>query len=293
MFYKYQHIEKWGTDEVEGIEIGECYVYPKIDGTNGSCWLEDGQIRAGSRNRELSLGNDNQGFYGAILEDPTIATFFAEYPTMRIYGEYLIPHSLKTYNDDAWRKFYVFDVVDEHGTYLHYNVYKLMVEKHGIEYIPPLAIITDGSEEQFYKCLEKNSYLIKDGQGNGEGVVCKRYDFTNKYGRTTWAKIVTAEFKVKHTKAMGATEIQGELTPERQFINEYCTAALIEKEYAKVSLDGWSSKQIPQLLGVVYHALVTECTWDAIKKFKQPKIDFKKLNRMCNEKVKEVLPKVF
>ena len=35
-FKKYQHIERLGTLEVEGIELGTCYVFPKIDGTNGS-----------------------------------------------------------------------------------------------------------------------------------------------------------------------------------------------------------------------------------------------------------------
>ena len=55
-FRKYQHIERFGTMEVEGIELGLCYIFPKIDGTNSSVWLgEDGQIHAGSRKRELSL----------------------------------------------------------------------------------------------------------------------------------------------------------------------------------------------------------------------------------------------
>ena len=35
MQYKsYQHIEKLGRDEVEGILKGKCYIQPKIDGTN-------------------------------------------------------------------------------------------------------------------------------------------------------------------------------------------------------------------------------------------------------------------
>ena len=30
-FRKYQHIERFGTTEVDGIELGKCYVFPKID----------------------------------------------------------------------------------------------------------------------------------------------------------------------------------------------------------------------------------------------------------------------
>ena len=33
-FRRYQHIERFGNDEVAGIEDGTCYVFPKIDGTN-------------------------------------------------------------------------------------------------------------------------------------------------------------------------------------------------------------------------------------------------------------------
>ena len=36
--------------------------------------------------------------------------------------------------------------------------------------------------ENIEKCLEENKYLIKDGEGCGEGVVIKNYDFINKFG---------------------------------------------------------------------------------------------------------------
>lgn len=29
-FIKYQHLERYGNTEVEGIEVGTCYVFPKI-----------------------------------------------------------------------------------------------------------------------------------------------------------------------------------------------------------------------------------------------------------------------
>jgi hypothetical protein len=58
-FKKYQHIERLGTTEVQNIELGECYVFPKIDGTNASVWLNNGEVQAGSRNRHLSFDSDN------------------------------------------------------------------------------------------------------------------------------------------------------------------------------------------------------------------------------------------
>lgn len=68
-FTKYMHLERIGTSEVEGIEDGLTYVFPKLDGTNASVWLnEEGEVQAGSRNRHLSIGADNAGFLAWVLE---------------------------------------------------------------------------------------------------------------------------------------------------------------------------------------------------------------------------------
>ncbi len=34
-FIKYQHLERFGSTEVEQIEFGECFVFPKIDVAEG------------------------------------------------------------------------------------------------------------------------------------------------------------------------------------------------------------------------------------------------------------------
>ena len=40
-FKPYQHIERLGTDEVEGILDGTIWVYTKLDGTNFNAFLND------------------------------------------------------------------------------------------------------------------------------------------------------------------------------------------------------------------------------------------------------------
>ena len=37
-FQQYMHIERYGNDEVQGIDIGELTIFPKLDGTNASVW---------------------------------------------------------------------------------------------------------------------------------------------------------------------------------------------------------------------------------------------------------------
>jgi len=296
MFIKYQHLERLGTDEVDGILDGEVYIFPKIDGTNASVWWDGKKVCYGSRNRELSLENDNAGFMTWAVTSPELQDYFKRYPDYRLFGEWLVPHSLKTYQPEAWRKFYVFDVgvPNERGEYdyCHYNDYSDILKMTGIEYIPPLAIIRNPNEENIIPILKKNFYLIEDGKGVGEGIVLKNYDFVNKYHRTTWAKIVTNEFKAKHHQEMGAPIINNTLLDEERIIDKYVTEAFVRKEKAKIEQEhngDWNSKMIPELLGRVWHELIREESWNFVKEFKNPKINFKFMHGLCISKTKKVI----
>lgn len=299
-FRKYQHVERFGTMEVEGIEIGMCYVFPKIDGTNSSVWLgADGQIHAGNRNRELSLEKDNAGFLKAISEDERIKAYLAKHPDHRLFGEWLVPHSLKTYRDDAWRRFYVFDVCvdadNETGLeYIPYPVYQPLVEEFSLDYLAPIRILKNATLDDFIKCLNENNFMIKDGAGVGEGIVIKNYDFYNPYKRQTWAKIVTSEFREKHHKVMGAPLKENRLV-EEEIVDKFVTSAFVEKEFAKIVNEngGWSSKMIPRLLSSVYHELICEEMWNVLKEFKNPTINFRALNNFTITKIKQVKPEIF
>ena len=549
-FQKYQHIERLGTVETENIEIGECWLFPKLDGSNGQVWVdENGKICCGSRNRELSLDNDNQGFMAWVLEQDNIREFFSNYQNLRLFGEWLClsgdtvirktsggratngtdmtlremykylntdiweklqyktkkegrdcytkrpswwkrngmpsifslfldddiikpnkikniiftgnkpvykittrkgfsikatdnhpfftncgfkplkdiyigecvattalinlrrktrtygvgtnlilreqkayrkkigkcekcgkdqsleihhkdgnhynnslenyivlcsvchrkqhaaekkfngfvynydfdkvvsieyvgvedcydiqmcggeneanfvangfivhncPHTLRTYRKDAWNKFYVFDVVDKNGNYLPYEVYKTILDAYEIEYIPPICKIRNPTVERIVSQLEKNVYLIEDGKGAGEGIVIKNYNYRNKYGRQTWAKVVRNEFKAKHSKSQ-VTEVKEKIGVESAIVDKYVTESLVTKEFAKIENEngGWSSKMIPRLLNTVYYCLVKEESWNFIKENKNPKIDFKRLMTLSFQKTKELKPELF
>lgn len=302
-FKKYQHIERLGTTECQDIEIGECYIFYKIDGTNSSLWLnENNEIRGGSRNRELTLDNDNAGFYNFAVNNPKIKAYFEAHPTHRLFGEWLIPHSLKTYRKDAWRRFYIFDVCinkntesDEHE-YIPYNIYKDFLDEFELDYIPPLAIIKNPTYESLIKCLEKTGqFLVEDGKGNGEGIVIKNYNYYNKYGRQNWAKIVSNEFKEQHHKVIGCPEFETEKMVEVKIVEKFCTDSFIEKEFSKIvaSQGEWSSKFIPMLLSTIFHELITEEIWHILKEFNNPKIDFKTLNTIVINRIKECKREIF
>lgn len=295
MFIKYQHVERYGNTEVDGIELGDAYVFPKLDGTNGSLWLEDGKICAGSRNRVLELGNDNAGFYAAMHDNMRVKGYLNAFPTHTLYGEWLVPHSLKTYREDAWRRFYIFDVYDrESKRLLPYEVYQRDLDNYGLDYLAPLAIIRNGSADKFLAMLEKNVFMIQDGQGTGEGIVIKNYAYQNRFGNQVWAKLITNEFKEKHHKEMGAPVLGGDII-EQKIADKYVTQAMVDKAQAKIALaeDGWTSRHIPRLLGTVFYDLVREEMWEIVKEFKNPKIDFRVLNVFVVHRIKHLRSDLF
>jgi len=301
MFKEYTHIEKYGRREVEGIDQGKCYIFPKIDGTNGSVWADteddiyrEPQIVAGSRKRQLTLENDNAGFFNSMKEDPNIVRFLQDLPHLRLFGEWLVPHTLKTYTKDAWRKFYIFDVYnDDLGLYTSYPTYIEILDKYNLEYIKHLAVIENPTYDDLTKLIDDNHYLIKEGEGVGEGIVIKNYRFTNRYGRHPYAKIVTKDFKEVHRSKV---KTQREIPMTEQAIcDKYVTESLIDKVHANIinECDGWSSKYIARLLQTVYYDLIREESWNFIKEHKNPTINFRTLNSVCNATIKELKPEIF
>lgn len=309
-FKKYQHICRFGEDETDGIEFGNCYVFYKIDGTNSSVWLDDdGNIACGSRTRKLTLEKDNQGFMANIIKDENIKAYLDKHPNHRLYMEWLVPHSLKTYREDAWRQFYIFDVCldkeisktediksGEDVEYIPYEIYKPLLEEFNLNYIPPVAIIKNGKYDDFIRFLDKTGqFLVKDGQGNGEGIVIKNYDFYNRFGIQIWAKFVSNEFKEIHHKTMGSPEVNGGLIDEERIVEKYCTESFVEKEFQKLCNDekGWNTKRIPELLERIYYEIINEEMWNIVKEFKNPKINFKTFKALLIQKIKQFKKDLF
>lgn len=294
-FLKYQHLERLGTPEVEGIEIGTCHIQPKLDGTNGSVWWCDG-LKAASRNRILTPDSDNQGFLYECLLNNSLISATRSLPNHVFYGEWLVPHTLKTYRDEAWRRFYVFDVVHivegEIKRYEEPDSYIPILQRYNVDYVPTIAVIENPSIEQLRGMLDKNTFMMRQGEV-GEGIVIKNYSYVNRWGRCTWAKMVRNEFKEKHIEAMGPPVLKGESTVEIEVATTYVTEALVRKELAKIVALGEDKPIQPRLLSTVFHAIITEETWNILSKFKNPTIDFKLLQKHVYAKVKAFAPEYF
>ena len=318
-FPKYQHLERHGREIVGSIDIGKVYVFPKMDGTNARIGFSSSsprhcEIIAGSRHRILSLEGDNAGFAHWCSEEihRNALVYFATEVAQRvnvtledivIYGEWLVPHTFKQYHDSAWRRFWIFDVFDKvSGKYIPYEEYSDVDGAGEVDIVPPLCVITNPSIDQLAKCLnETNTFMVKEGAGVGEGIVLKNYGWVNTWGKQVWAKMIHHEFKHNHLRVQGPPELVGDPQVEWKIAESCVTGALCKKELAKLEqslceLDGTPAargKLIPAILSSVYHCIVTEELWDQLKKFKNPVIDFKKLQRYCIAQTKAMLPELF
>lgn len=315
---RYDHLERLGHDDTEGILHGRVHVFPKLDGTNGSVWSNgDGIVRAASRNRELCAEADNHRFYawlhGEDAKAAALRAFAVANPGLVVYGEWMVPHTLKTYREEAWSRFWVFDVWSmATDRYLPHEVVASILPP-GVDVIEPLCTITNPTMEQVQAQVETNTYLIADGAGLGEGVVAKNYLWTNKFGRQPWAKVVRNSFKEENRRAFGTTEKTGAFQVEVAIAEEFVTPHLVGKTRAKIVADianeagidltepnaqkrvesGYRPKLIPQLLGRVYHDLIVEELWAALKKHKNCTVNFRELNGHCTRRVKELASDLF
>lgn len=300
-FLRYPSLSKIGNVEVENIEVGTCHIMPKIDGTNASMWYEFAGNRFcfGSRNRELSLDNDNAGFMNHMISQG--GEYYYHYlfnnPNHILYGEWLVPHSLKDYRDDAWKKFYVFDVYDtETEEFIPYDIYvhDFKTNYPGIIYIPVFKVMKNPTVEDLYFQAKEIKYLLKDPTCIGEGVVIKNYSWVNRNRRQTWAKLITTEFKDKHVAEMGGSE-SGGVCNEEKIVDHCVTEALVRKEHAKILVrnNGWSSKDIPTLLFNVFYCLFHEELWDALKLINHGSVNFKALKTFTILKIKKTMPELF
>lgn len=295
-FKSYMHVERWDTQSVQGIEHGTCFVFPKIDGTNASVWLgDDGEVKAGSRTRQLSLESDNAGFLAWVVQQENLKAYIHAHPTRRLFGEWLVPHTLKNYRQDAWRRFWIFDIQTENGTYLSYDVYNEELQKFGLDFVVPMFKAENIHLEYLLKALEKNTFLIQENSGLGEGVVVKNYDFINRYGDTIWAKVVRQEFKEENAKTFGINTIGIVAPVEMQIVGKFVTEAIVDKVYAKIVNEngGWESKYIPRLLNTVFYDLVKEETWEFTKEHNLPTINFQSLKAYAFKRVKTIKKELF
>lgn len=272
-----------GKEETEGILDGPVTVQEKVDGANVSIWLNEfGGISIGSRTREL--GDDEfNGFKAYVMKHAAaLSTFFTKFPKVRLYGEWLVKHTI-TYPDEAYRKMYLYDVYNEEfDTYSYQHEVKELAEQLGFEY-PQIFFENEiVTPEQILEVVGKT---LIPGAANGEGVVIKRLDFINKYGNLIYAKQVHEKFKESNAIVFGGNNKHSDTYWEMYIVNKYCTLGRLRKIMQKLQPEineRLDLQHIPEVIGRAYHDLITEEAWEIANKVVA--VDFKKLKQLCGKK---------
>lgn len=288
---KYLHLERLGVSEVNGILKGKVYIFSKIDGTSGRITSEEGKLVFGSRGRILD-GSDNQGFKATMLSFYVhkLQALF-EKNNVTLYGEFLKPHSIRYYKEDAWNKFYVYDVWSKgENRWLTYEEYQPIMEEFEVAYIPLMGTYENFNTETMNECLQNANFLLpEDKFGQGEGIVIKNYEFKNNWGRTVWAKIVQSEFKEMAQHKGKITKEINDYKNENAFVDNMFTETVIEKEIWKVINSNGGTFQ-NTLMGVVLKTTHDEIIGEAnVNKDAYLGVDMRKCTSLAYMKIKKVL----
>lgn len=281
MFKKYPKIHRLGNEDSEGIlDHGFCYIQEKIDGANTQLWVEDGKIMKGSRNLTLSGGFN--GFCEYVDNHKGINSLLKLRPEYRLYGEWLVKHSIQ-YKETAYKQFYLFDI-EVDGEFMPLENVYLIAGEFGIKTPELFATIDTPTIEQLTEIAGKS--VLGD---TGEGIVIKNHDFVNKFGNRAYAKLVTEQFKEVNAITFGGNNKHSESYFEMYVVNKYCTLGRVQKIMNKIQPtidERLDMKHIPRITGTVHHDILTECIWEIAKKVRT--LDFKKLESLVYKKAKQI-----
>lgn len=287
-FRKYEKIHRLGKEETDGILDAPVHVQEKIDGANLQVWLEEGIIHVGSRNNDVTLRED--GFNGAVQyvqNHDGIQQFFEDMPDNRLYGEWLVRHTI-LYTATSYNKFYLFDIHVPESGFLPTDAVIQFANKYGIEqphYYGKFDVKSKEDLDKIHALVGKSMLGEK-----GEGVVIKRSDFVNKFGDIVYAKLVGQEFMEDNAVAFGGNNKFSDVYREMWAVNKYMTLGRIQKICMKIESETgerMDMKHIPKVMGLAHYDLFQEEMWAIADNCTVP-FDFRKFQQLCYKKAKQV-----
>jgi len=243
-FKKYPDIERLGSEDNKDIlafNEDTLVIEEKVDGGNGSFWIEEENnlIHFGSRNRDLTIENDNKAFarqqiqlkeHLQALEKEGIKLN----PDYYYYGEWMAKHTI-TYTKAPFM--IGLDIRLKHannqegfGFFLGRDAKEQEFARINLECVPCIWRGTVGELKKLNirELIPKSKYY----DGFAEGIVIKNYCRKHPYdNHQLYAKLVRDEFKEDNKAVFGS--LKGQITDTTKIIEEFCTDARIRKAVLK------------------------------------------------------------
>lgn len=291
MSNKYQHLERWDTEEVQYLkELETLTVMPKIDGTNGAIHFEKDEINIWSRNRKLSVVEDNEGFCKFVLDHKAefevikdyILRTFENVTKISLFGEFTKKGTF-TVSKKYFHKFCLFDILISYENKVEYfdpNSFDLP-EFENIIVVPSIKVSVNEVEKLTETHKEFSKFLLDENYSHGEGFVIKDYtNHKNRYNRTTWAKIL---FKKIRNEEKTKKNLYEEIL-ENWFDNEF-----LDKEFIKYMDNFKEPLNKNKFVNIVVREFFKEELSNIIYKYKFPLIDTLELKNLLNKKASDYL----
>lgn len=275
-FKWYGKIHRLWKEETEWILSWVCTIQEKIDGANLSIWMENDWIHVGSRTQDVTT----KWFRGAVEyvhSHEWIVNYLSIYKWHRLYGEWLVKHTIWNYNPNAYNHFYLFDVEDYNGDRLTPEDVSSIANKYNIKTPQVIATIYRPTYPQIEEVVWK-SWIWPVG----EGVVIKNMNFINMFGDMVYAKVVSDKFKEDNQIVFGSDSNHDvELKLVSKFINEGRVRKIINKIEQNEDRIIQNS-DINKIIWITYYDFISEEISTIAKMWV---IDFNKLAKLANKKI--------
>lgn len=183
-------------------------VQEKLDGSNASFTVENGELQCFSRRKKLNEKETLNDFYGWVHEN--VKEWMFEFLEGHIiFGEWLVKHKIQ-YKEECYKEFYVFDVYDKkEEMYLPPENVMIIAEDLHLKHVKYLMVahpskrLNDIKAQDIQDLVGKSDMTVKPN--TGEGIILKYLD--GKSEHEDYYKIVSNEFKEFNRQKM-KTEIK-------------------------------------------------------------------------------------
>ncbi len=199
-WHSYPKIFALGHREVKDIFKSHVVIQEKIDGSQISFGMIEGELKVKSKSVEQSLDAPDKMFQLAIDRIKAVQHLLRPGYTYR--GEYLKTprHNALEYERVPANNIILFDVNFGHEDYLPPNIVICEAQRLGFEAVPTF-MISDQIDPMMVPAMIDNVSCL--GGPKMEGVVIKNYSMLGADKKTLMAKYVSEEFKEVHKVKWG------------------------------------------------------------------------------------------
>jgi hypothetical protein len=256
--HTYPEIFNLGHRAVQDIFNEEVLIEEKVDGSQFSFGMIDGQIKVRSKGREFDVYACDDMFKKACETVLEIAPLLHEGCTYR--GEYLSKpkHNALAYDRTPLKNIIIFDINAGEENYVSYSAKADEARRLGLEVVPRLFQGKIENVEQIRALLAKPSIL---GAQLIEGVVIKNYSRFTQQKKVMMGKYVSESFKEVHRQEWKKDNpTTGDIM--LKLVEEYRTPARWNKAIQHLKENGTllnDPKDIGPLMKEVSQDVLKEC----------------------------------